>query len=271
MLAAAGADDFFNVRYTNLCEDGIRAELIRRGATPTAELIAGSKRLLEDIRHGRKWVEPQRAQLAHQAAARALEVAPFLFERAWAVYTSPPMLLTTDEPVVPLEGPGALREERGGLGSAGIVIYPLGPTKLLAMVRPDIATAWGIENHTDRVYHVASHDAATPDQTQPSQTTPPPTPAHPPPAPSRKSSTSTLPTTRHHRLGVPTRDLPTQPGAPSIAPQYPPTPTRSVARKDRSHIVRLEDPGGRESPLQPSQERVRMAVAAKFKNCSEIL
>jgi hypothetical protein len=224
MLAAAGADDFFNVRYTNLCEDGIRAELIRRGATPTAELIAGSKRLLEDIRHGRKWVEPQRAQLAHQAAARALEVAPFLFERAWAVYTSPPMLLTTDEPVVPLEGPGALREERGGLGSAGIVIYPLGPTKLLAMVRPDIATAWGIENHTDRVYHVASHDAATPDQTQPSQTTPPPTPAHPPPAPSRNHP---------HQLSQ-------QPDTTALVSRHETSPPSPAPRPSRRNILQLQ-------------------------------
>lgn len=146
------ANEVFKATYGALTADGVRAELTRRSVDPTPERVDGSLRFLEDVQRGRAWVEPQKAQLVHQAAAHAVQLAEYLFTRVWIVYSVPPLLVTTDQPVVAIHGPGGSREHRAGLGTAGVVVFPLNPSHLLAMVHTRLAADWGLSAEPDRIY-----------------------------------------------------------------------------------------------------------------------
>jgi hypothetical protein len=60
-------------------------------------------------------------------------VGSHLFDRGWHIYQVPNILLTCDEPVVPIAGPPHPRTERAGVAGAGVVVFPLTPRRLLAM------------------------------------------------------------------------------------------------------------------------------------------
>ncbi|MGW6695030.1 DUF4238 domain-containing protein [Rhodococcus sp. NPDC054953] len=65
-------------------------------------------------------------------------VADALYQREWAVYRTESPLVTCDDPVVFLAGPPLPRSiSIGAMGSA-VVLYPVGPHCLLAMLRPGL-------------------------------------------------------------------------------------------------------------------------------------
>ncbi|MGY6653620.1 DUF4238 domain-containing protein [Amycolatopsis sp. TRM77291] len=77
-------------------------------------------------------------------------MAEYLYARNWVVYRTPPVLLTCDEPVVLIGGPGQPRAERPGVTTAGVVVFPLAPDAVLVMFRPDIAPRGAHElDHTE--------------------------------------------------------------------------------------------------------------------------
>jgi hypothetical protein len=92
---------------------------------------------LKELHAGEIIVREQKAVLISRGLQIAMEVVPQLLARHWMVVSSPLVaLITCDEPVVILEGPDASRRERGGIGTADIVIFPLSPEALLMMVHP---------------------------------------------------------------------------------------------------------------------------------------
>jgi hypothetical protein len=141
------ANHFFKIRYTNLSDEGIRRELRRRGARPTAKLVEASRRLLDQVREGNVMVGPQDAALVGHAAQSAAAVGEYFLYRAWIVCRTPRVLVTCDEPVVAVGGPGSPRGERAGIATAGILLFPLSPDRLLVMMRDDLALAHGISAH----------------------------------------------------------------------------------------------------------------------------
>jgi hypothetical protein len=143
------ANDFFKIRYTNLSDDGIRRELRRRGAKPTPELVEASRRLLDQVRDGKVMIAPQDAALVGHAAQSAAAAGEHFLYRAWIVCRTPRILVTCDEPVVAVGGPGSRRGERAGVASAGVLLFPLSPDRLLVMMRDDLALAHGIAAHRD--------------------------------------------------------------------------------------------------------------------------
>lgn len=143
------ANHFFKVRYTNLSDEGIRHELRRRGATPTPLLVQASRRLLNQVRDGQAMVGPQDAALVGHAAQAAAVVGEYFLYRAWIVCRTPRILVTCDEPVVAVGGPGSPRAERAGVATAGVILFPLSPDRLLVMMRDDLALAHGITVHRD--------------------------------------------------------------------------------------------------------------------------
>jgi hypothetical protein len=54
-------------------------------------------------------------------------------KREWVIFRTRPTLVTCDEPVITVGGPGWQRDERAGVGSAGVVMYPLSPSDLLEL------------------------------------------------------------------------------------------------------------------------------------------
>lgn len=65
-------------------------------------------------------------------------VADALYQREWAVYRTASPLVTCDDPVVFLAGPPLPRSISVGVMGSAVVLYPVGPHCLLAMLRPGL-------------------------------------------------------------------------------------------------------------------------------------
>jgi len=144
------ANDIFRLQYGGMTDEGIKMLLRRQGRDVTAEAVNELRRDVDEINDGTLFVSPQDAAVVGQAISSAERLAPFLYARNWLVYRTPPVLLTCDEPVVLIGGPGSPRAERPGAAVAGVVIFPLAPDAVLAMFRPDQFPLGGHElNHLE--------------------------------------------------------------------------------------------------------------------------
>jgi hypothetical protein len=64
---------------------------------------------------------------------------PQLLLRDWFVFRSDlSPIITSDEPVVMIDGPGGDRRQRGGVGTESVIVFPLAPNAVLAMFHPDL-------------------------------------------------------------------------------------------------------------------------------------
>lgn len=144
-------NEFFKVTYCDMSDDGIRDELKRRGAIPTADLVTSSRRLLDGVRDGSVTVEPQDAALVGRAGEAAAVIGEHFVARTWVVLETSPIMITCDEPVVLVGGRGSPRTERAGAATAGVVLFPLDPGHILAMFRNDIAEALGYRLHPGQI------------------------------------------------------------------------------------------------------------------------
>ncbi len=131
----------FQISFEHYTDDDIRAHLGRVGAAPTDEEIRRSRQFLDDVQAGTAGVASPRAQAIALAMASTEQAAEALYEREWLVFRAPPILVTCDEPVVIIGGPGHPRDEQAGLLTAGVIVFPLGPSRLLAMFKPGITIA----------------------------------------------------------------------------------------------------------------------------------
>ncbi|WP_285251220.1 DUF4238 domain-containing protein [Pseudarthrobacter sp. fls2-241-R2A-168] len=127
------ANDAFKLEYGQLKEPGIRRTLKERGLPVTSESIESVATFIRDLNDGILTVGPQKAAEVIQAFQAATKIAEHLFERSWAVFRTPAILLTCDEPVVPIGRSGQNRGERTGLAGARVVVFPLAPDNLLVM------------------------------------------------------------------------------------------------------------------------------------------
>lgn len=132
------ANDMFQLIYEGMTDDGIRALLRRHRQEPTAEAVQTLRQAIAELHDGTLVVEPQDAAIVGQAVRSAEQLGEYLYMRKWVVYRTPPVLLTCDEPVVLIGGPGLPRAERPGAATAGVVAFPLAPDAVLAMFRPDL-------------------------------------------------------------------------------------------------------------------------------------
>lgn len=134
------SNEYYRLTYGELDDESIRSHLTEMGIAATADSVAESRDFIDGLNDGSITVRPQQATLVAEALSHAEVLAEHLFNRVWVVYQTANVLLTTDEPVLPLDGPGSDRRQRGGVASAGVVCMPLSPNRLLVMVRPDLAT-----------------------------------------------------------------------------------------------------------------------------------
>ncbi len=132
-FARASMADMFKLTYEDITDEGIRQELRERGLDPNPENMALFRSFVDQLNRGDVTVGPQQASVIGMSAQVAEEVGWDLFARGWHVYQVPEILLTCDEPVIPIAGPPHPRTERGGVGNAAVVIFPLTPGLLLAM------------------------------------------------------------------------------------------------------------------------------------------
>lgn len=129
----ASMTDLFKLTYGEITDEGIRHELSDRGLETTPENMELFRRFIAQLNSGDITVGPHKASDIGMSGQLAQKIGLHLFARGWHIYQLPEMLLTCDEPVIPIAGPPHPRVERGGVGDAAVVIFPLTPGLLLAM------------------------------------------------------------------------------------------------------------------------------------------
>lgn len=118
-------------------EQGARHLIESTGGTATPALVAETLESLEALHSGKIWVAPATAEMISMSGQMAMQLSPHLLARDWVVYwTDLSSFITCDEPVVILNGPEVSRREKGGFGTADVVLFPLSPSALLAMFHP---------------------------------------------------------------------------------------------------------------------------------------
>lgn len=122
--------------YGHVTDEGIAARIEESGEEPTPEKVAEHRAFIEGWKRGEYFVAPQDAELIGTGASVAGEIAPMIGQRQWLLYRAPVDLITCDEPVVAVGGPEISRRTLGGIGTAGVLLFPLDPRTLLAMFHP---------------------------------------------------------------------------------------------------------------------------------------
>lgn len=142
--------DLYRMQFEKVTDEGIKARLRKYGLEPSLEAVAEHRQFLDDVIAGDIVPMQPEAQVIAHAAKAAMPLGEHLLKRTWVVYKSPPILVTCDEPVVVIGGPGSPRSERSGVGVAGVVIFPLSPSALLVMFHPAMAPRFQAKlDHTE--------------------------------------------------------------------------------------------------------------------------
>lgn len=134
----AMANDLNKIQFEGISRSGVRELLVMRGLPATDDDIAEAYQFFNELNDGTLEVRQQDAAVIGYSGKAAFEIGEGLLSRNWCIFSAPPVLVTCDEPVVTIGGPGANRRERAGINTAGAVIFPLSPSFLLVMFHPDM-------------------------------------------------------------------------------------------------------------------------------------
>lgn len=134
-------NELFRLKYGKVTDEGLRQLLSKRGQPGDDADVAAARRFIDELNAGTMRVTQQQTAMAAQSAKSAYDVGQQFLNRHWQIFTAPPILITCDEPVVLIGGPGHRRGERGGFASVGVVVFPLAPNAVLAMFRDDLRPA----------------------------------------------------------------------------------------------------------------------------------
>jgi hypothetical protein len=132
------ASEAVKIQFSGITDDAIRKRLEESGTEPTDEAIASAREFIDGIQSGQYFASPQHAQQVGLSGQLAVIVGSTFMFRNWRVFEACAPLITCDEPVVAIGGPTCSRRRDPGYGTAGVVIFPLGPAHLLAMFHPDL-------------------------------------------------------------------------------------------------------------------------------------
>ncbi|MEV4536260.1 DUF4238 domain-containing protein [Asanoa sp. NPDC049518] len=131
-------NELFRLQFGQVTDDGLRRLLKRKGRPADDAGVAAARRVIDEVNAGTAWISEQQAAVAARSAMSAYDVGRQFINRDWQIFKAPPVLITCDEPVVPIGGPDHRRGERGGFASVGVVVLPLAPHAVLAMFRSDL-------------------------------------------------------------------------------------------------------------------------------------
>jgi len=127
---------YYQLTRGDLTENDLRELLSSAGSEPSDDEV---NRAVEDtfaLKRGDLRAEPQRAALVGEAFVHAEKIATHFLGRVWHIVETPRSLLTTDEPVTAIGGPGSPRDEAVGLDGAAVVVFPIDPGRVLTMFDP---------------------------------------------------------------------------------------------------------------------------------------
>jgi hypothetical protein len=132
------ASEAVKMHFSGMSDDAIRRRLRESGTEPTDEAISSAREFVDGIQSGQYFASPQHAQQVGLSGQMAVLVGSTFMFRNWRVFEARAPLITCDEPVVAIGGPTCSRRRDPGYGTAGVVVFPLGPGHLLAMFHPDL-------------------------------------------------------------------------------------------------------------------------------------
>lgn len=133
MITGMAADMSPYMHSADMTMDGIKAQLETNGVPFSEEVLAEFREFQEGLKDGSIVMLPQQAVLVGMPMSIGVEIAEVLFSRHWVLFRTSAVLLTCDEPVVPIGGPGRPRTQRSGMGTAPVVVFPVAPDAMLAM------------------------------------------------------------------------------------------------------------------------------------------
>jgi hypothetical protein len=132
-------NEMYRQLYAGITDDEIAERLASRGTEPTPDLIAEHRQWHEELQAGASEFQRPTVSDISNAGLAAKEAAEHVFARRWVLMQTKPVLVTCDEPVIMLSGPGAPRNERAGVANAGVLLFPLSPSHLLALFHDSMA------------------------------------------------------------------------------------------------------------------------------------
>jgi hypothetical protein len=132
------ANKMMLIQYGQMTDEGISHRLREQGKAAAYDEVAEMRSFIEDWKAGKYFVGPQPAALVALASLATEAICMTLLARRWWVYETPWPLITCDEPVVAVPGPFQERHTLLGVGTAGVVIFPIDPHHVLAMFHPNL-------------------------------------------------------------------------------------------------------------------------------------
>lgn len=118
-------------------DDALRRRLERGGFEVSDESLATVRDQLEQMKSDPMKLPMLTALKVKHSATAAAELVPWLAGRRMVVYRTPPRLVTSDEPVTPLDVDLGADSATFGVANAPVLVLPLAPSVVLAMFRPD--------------------------------------------------------------------------------------------------------------------------------------
>jgi hypothetical protein len=140
----AMATEIAKLETRDVKDADIQQFLAEEGVNPPQAALDEVREAIQQLHDGNLLVQPQDFHAIAIAFSAAEVLAASIFERPWMVCMTEPGLITTDEPVLAIGGPGSPRTEGSGVAVAGIVAFPLSPERVLLAVRKDLARLLGL-------------------------------------------------------------------------------------------------------------------------------
>ncbi len=138
-------NEFHRVTYGSLTRQAARETFVKyEGRAQNEEELDRLYSDFQALQRGELLVHQQRPQMVLDAMQLAMDGGACLYDRVWTLMNCRRDLLTTDEPVLPVDFDAAPRDERAGVGIAPVVFFPLAPSKVLAMFHPVVAPLVGL-------------------------------------------------------------------------------------------------------------------------------
>lgn len=126
------------IGYQSSGDEYIKKRLADRGRSADTETVAQARDLLLAMIADPLRVPMPNVVKVRESADMAAKLIPYLLQRRAVLYNTPRRLITCDEPLA------AIAEEMGadvgdfGIANAPILVFPLSPTRVLALFHPDL-------------------------------------------------------------------------------------------------------------------------------------
>jgi hypothetical protein len=122
--------------YSDISDQAIAARLTKMTGSATPEEVAKHRRMFDSLASRETRLQPTGNMLIALAGQMAKSLAIVIATRPWRIYHASTQLITCDQPVAVVGGPGESRRQRAGIGLSAVLLFPLTPNFLLTIFNP---------------------------------------------------------------------------------------------------------------------------------------